>query len=355
MVEQSIQTVIHNITPADRQAMSRAQARWDEVAKPLGSLGLLEEAVIRAAGATGSDEVEWARKAVAVFCADNGVVAEGVTQTGQETTSAVALAMARQSSCVCRMAKRAGADVFPVDVGMAYPIDHPGIRNLSLGRGTENMAQGPAMTRERAEAALLTGVQVADQLIDRGFTLLAAGEMGIGNTTTSAAITSVLLDVPVSTVTGRGAGLSDQALEHKVEVIEQAIQLNQPDPQDPMDVLSKLGGLDIAAMAGFYLGAARCSTPVLLDGVISCAAALVAVRLCPNAKKVMIASHCSAEPCGVLLLNELGLNPMITAGLCLGEGSGAVAAMPMLDMALSIYQTMSSFHQLGVAPYQHQD
>jgi nicotinate-nucleotide--dimethylbenzimidazole phosphoribosyltransferase len=347
--------VISAITPADQTAMEAARAHWDSVAKPLGSLGLLEDAVVRAAGAIGTADVKWERKAVAVFCADNGVVAEGVTQTGQEVTAAVASAMARGEACVCRMAWSAGAEVFPVDIGMARPIEEEGILRRHVLRGTRSIAQGPAMTRSDAIAAVMTGVWLAEELLNRGFTLLAAGEMGIGNTTTSAAITSVLLDRPVEEVTGRGAGLSDAALAHKVDVIKQAIQVNKPNPKDPMDVLAKVGGLDIAAMAGFFLGAALCGVPVVLDGAISCAAALVAVRLCPNAAKALIASHRSAEPCGSLLLDALGLTPFITAQMRLGEGSGAVAAMPMLDMALSIYRSMSTFGDMGLTPYERQN
>ncbi len=350
----TLKEVIDSITPADEAAMVQARAHWDAVAKPLGSLGLLEDAVVRMAGAMGTADVNWERKAVAVFCADNGVVAEGVTQAGQEITAAVASAMARGEACVCRMAWSAGAEVFPVDIGLAHPIEDEGILRRHVLRGTRSIAKGPAMTRSDAAAAVMTGVWLAEELVNRGFDLLAAGEMGIGNTTTSAAITSVLLHLPVEQVTGRGAGLSSQALTHKIEVIKQAIQINNPNPEDPIDVLAKVGGLDIAAMAGFSLGAALRKVPVVLDGAISCVAALVAVRLCPNAAKVLIAGHCSAEPCGGILLEQLGLQPFIVAQMRLGEGTGAVAAMPMLDMALSIYRSMSTFGEMGLTPYQHQ-
>lgn len=338
----TLEEVIAHITPADHKAMAVARARWDTVAKPLGSLGLLEEAVVRSAGAMGTPDVNWERKAVAVFCADNGLVAEGVTQTGQESTSAVAAAMARGEACVCRMGWSAGAEVFPVDIGLARPLKEDGILRRHVLRGTRSIAQGPAMTRADAVTALMTGLWMAEDLVEQGFTLLAAGEMGVGNTTTCAAVSAVLLDVPAQQVTSRGVCLSDQALERKIAVIEQAIRINKPNPADPVDVLAKVGGLDIAAMTGFVLGAALQGVSVVLDGAVSCAAALAAVRLCPNAAKVLIASHRSDEPgCG-LLLDELGLQPFIQAQMRLGEGSGAVAAMPMLDMALSIYSTMSA-------------
>lgn len=350
----SLEEVISRIAPADQAAMEQARVHWDTVAKPLGSLGLLEHAVVRAAGVTGTADVRWERKAVAVFCADNGVVAEGVTQTGQEVTAAVARAMARGEACVCRMARCAGAQIFPVDVGLACSVEEEGLLHRNVLRGTQSISRGPAMGRDEAAAAVMTGVELARELVGQGFDLLAAGEMGIGNTTTSAAITSVLLGLPVEAVTGRGAGLSDAALERKIRVIKQAIRINEPDSGDPLDVLAKVGGLDIGAMAGFFLGAALCGVPVVLDGAISCAAALVAVRLCPNAAKALIASHRSAEPCGGLLLDHLGLTAFITAQMRLGEGTGAVAAMPMLDMALSIYHGMSSFDGMGIEPYRRQ-
>lgn len=351
----TLKEVIEHITPADQEAMTLAQRHWDSVAKPLGSLGLLEEAIVRAAGAAGTADVNWAHKAVAVFCADNGVVAEGVTQTGQEVTASVAASMARGEACVCRMAWSAGAEVFPVDIGLARSIEEDGILRRHVLRGTRSIAKGPAMTRGDAVSAIMTGVWLAQELVGRGFGLLAAGEMGIGNTTTASAVTAVLLDLPVEEVTGRGAGLSTQALAHKIEIIKTAIQVNKPNPDDPVEVLAKVGGLDIAGMAGFYLGCALEGVPVVLDGAISCAAALAAARICPNAVKSMIASHRSAEPCGSLLLDTLGLKPFITADMRLGEGTGAVAAMPMLDMALSIYRGMSTFGDMGIEPYQPQN
>ena len=203
-------------------------------------------------------------------------------------------------------------------------------------------------------AAVVTGITLAEELKGRGYRLLAAGEMGIGNTTTAAAVTAVLLGRRVEEVTGRGAGLSDEGLERKIAVIRRAIEVNAPDPRDPLDVLSKVGGLDIAGMAGFYLGAALHHVPVVLDGAISAAAALLAVRLCPDAAKALIASHRSAEPSSGLLLDALGLRPIVSADLKLGEGTGAVTIMPMLDMAMSIYRDMATFQGLGIPPYRRQ-
>ena len=354
MTTSVLSIAISGITPADQGAMAEAARRWDSIAKPIGGLGLLEEAVIRAAGVQGTADVSLDRKALAVFCADNGVTEEGVTQTGPEVTASVAASMAWGEACVCRMAWTAGAQVFPVDIGIAHPVEEGGLLRRHVTRGTRSIAKGPTMTRDEAVAAVVTGITLAEELKGRGYRLLAAGEMGIGNTTTAAAVTAVLLGRRVEEVTGRGAGLSDEGLERKIAVIRRAIEVNAPDPRDPLDVLSKVGGLDIAGMAGFYLGAALHHVPVVLDGAISAAAALLAVRLCPDAAKSLIASHRSAEPSSGLLLDALGLRPIVSADLKLGEGTGAVTIMPMLDMAMSIYRDMATFQGLGIPPYRRQ-
>ena len=347
-----IQARLNGITPPDREAMEAARLHWDAIAKPLHGLGRLEDMVVRIAGAAGTPEVRLDRKGVAVFCADNGVVAEGVTQTGQEVTLAVARSMAAGRSSVCRMARVAGAEVLPVDVGMLAHGAVPGLRDrVVMEGGTRNMTRGPAMDRSAGEAALRAGLETAEELADRGIKLLAAGEMGIGNTTTTAAVAAALLGRSPEETVGRGAGLSDEGLVRKRRAVAAALAVNRPDPADPMDVLCKVGGLDIAAMTGFYLGCAFRKLPVLLDGAISCAAALCAVRLCPQAEKSLLASHRPAEPCGRLLLEALGLEPVLDAGLRLGEGTGAVAAMPLLDMALSVYGEMHTFDGLGIPAY----
>ena len=347
-----IQARLDGITPPDGAAMEAARRHWDAIAKPLHGLGRLEDMVVRIAGAVETPEVRLDRKGVAVFCADNGVVAEGVTQTGQEVTLAVARSMAAGRSSVCRMARVAGAEVIPVDVGMLPHGAVSGLRDrVVMEGGTRNMTKGPAMDRTAGEAALRAGLETAEELADRGIQLLAAGEMGIGNTTTTAAVAAALLGCAPEETVGRGAGLSDEGLVRKRRAVAAALAVNRPDPADPMDVLCKVGGLDIAAMTGFYLGCAFRKLPVLLDGAISCAAALCAVRLCPQAEKSLLASHRPAEPCGRLLLEALGLEPVLDAGLRLGEGTGAVAAMPLLDMALSVYGEMHTFDGLGIPAY----
>ena len=348
----TLEEVIQGIVPADQEAMGRAKARWDSIAKPLGSLGALEDAVIRIAGMTGSPDVDISKRAVVVMCADNGVVAEGVTQTGQEVTAIVAENMSTGDTSVCAMSRAAGAEVVPVDIGTVTPLKGARIRQKCVRRGTANMTQGPAMSREEAVQAILAGVEVARELRGRGVKLLATGEMGIGNTTTSSALAAVLLDRPVEDMTGRGAGLSSEGLQRKIRAIETAVRVNRPDPGDVLDVLHKVGGLDIAGLAGVFLGGALCRTPVLVDGFISSVAALVAARLCPQCKDYMLGSHASEEPASQLVLSELNLRPFLYAGMRLGEGTGAVAVMPLLDMGLAVYREMTTFEDTNIEAYQ---
>ena len=343
--------LLEQITPPDEAARAAARKRWDGCAKPLGSLGLLETAVCDIAALTGGADVELDGRAAVVFCADNGVVAQGVTQTDSGVTSSVAHMLARGRTAVCRMAARAACRVVPVDMGM---LDFPGcagVLDRRAGNGTADLSLGPAMSRSQAQAAILSGIGLARDEAEHGTRLLAAGEMGICNTTTASAVTAVLLGLDPAEVTGRGAGLSDAGLARKLAAIRRGIAVNVPDPADALDVLAKLGGFDLAGMCGLYLGGALYRVPVLIDGFPSAAAALCAFRLCENAKKAMLASHLSAEPAGALLLRELGKSPLITAGLRLGEGSGAVAAMPLLDMALAVYRECYSFAEGGIAPY----
>lgn len=337
----------------DWEAMRECRRRWDAVAHPLGSLGLLEDALVRIAGVTGCAEIDLSKKAVVVLCADNGVVAEGVTQTGQEVTALVAKALCEGTSSVCRMAKVAGAQVIPVDMGMAQRVEDARLLQRRVASGTKNIARGAAMSRAQAVQAVETGIELVRQLKEQGFRLIATGEMGIGNTTTASAVTSVLLNVSPQQVTGRGAGLSSEGLECKCHVIEQAIAVNCPDAANLLEVLATVGGFDIAGMVGIFLGGAFYGVPILADGVISCVAALVAVRLWPSAAFGMLASHRSAEPAGKMLLDALGLHPLLDCGMRLGEGTGAVAAMPLLDMAAAVYNQMNTFSQWEMKPYEH--
>ncbi len=330
--------------------MQEARDRWNGIAKPIGSLGLLEDAVSKIAGLTGSAKVRLGKRAVLVMCADNGVVAEGVTQTGQEVTALVAGNMVKHDSSVCRMAQVAHAEVYPIDMGMIAPAE--GVRDVHIRRGTGNIALGPAMTREEAERAVETGIDLVGELKSQGCSIIATGEMGIGNTTTASAMLAAFLEVEPAEVTGRGAGLSDEGLRRKIDAIRRALAVNRPDPRDGLDVLSKVGGLDIAGMCGTFLGGAIHRVPILVDGFISAVAALCALRIAPGSRQAMLAAHVSAEPAARLVLEALGLQPLISAGLRLGEGTGAVAAMPLLDMALAVYDGMVTFDNIGMEAYE---
>lgn len=349
----TLQSVISKITPADAAARAECARRWDLIAHPLGSLGLLERQTARLAGVFGTADLPDLRpRAVVAMCADNGVVAQGVTQSPQEVTAQVTENFSRGTTCMCRMAKQAGARVIPVDIGVCRPCVGENILDRCVIRGgTRDMSQGPAMTREEAEKAILVGVALAGELAQKGYRLLATGEMGIGNTTSSSALAAVLLGKAPEEVTGRGAGLTSAGLERKIAVIRQAIGVNAPDPTDPLDCLHKVGGLDIAGMAGLCLGGALYRIPVLLDGFISCIAALVAVRLCPAVGDYLLASHVSAEPAGKWVLEALGQQAPIHAEMRLGEGSGAVCAMPLLDLALAVYRESGSFAEADIDQY----
>ncbi len=354
-MEYVLETVA-SITPADEAFQVKARAKWNSCAKPLGSLGVLEDMVTELCALKQTLTPELSKRVAAIFCADNGVVAEGVTQTGAEVTRLVANQLAAGRSSVNRMASVANVDVLPVDIGMlapASPGDVPaGIRQCAVASGTENIMHGPAMTKEQLFAALYEGIRLVKDLKDDGADILIAGEMGIGNTTTSSAVASVLLEKDPEEVTGKGAGLTDEALLRKVEVIREAIRVNAPNKDDAYEVLQKLGGYDLVGMCGLYLGGAAFGVPVLMDGFPSSVAALSAIRICPNAAKAIFASHVSAEPAGQMVVKALNKTAPIAAGLRLGEGTGGVAAVPLLDMALTVFEEAYTFEEGGIEPYE---
>ena len=349
----TLEETMQKIRPVDAAAMAAAKQHWDGLGKPLGSLGRLEKALIQIAGIQRTGDVHIDRKALVIRCADNGVVEEGVTQCGQEVTATVAENFLDEKSCVAIMCRRAGTKICPVDIGMA--VDTPRVEKRKIAYGTKNMAKEPAMTREQAVAAIEVGIAKAEELHAQGYEILATGEMGIGNTTTSSAMTAVYLGLDVETVTGRGAGLSSHGLQRKIHAIKQAIAVNQPDPEDPLDVLAKVGGLDIAGMCGLFLGGAAQQMPVVMDGFISQVAALTAVRLVPECADYILASHVSEEPGANILLKTLEKDAFLTCGMRLGEGSGAVALFPILDFASDIYHKMSTFVQADIVEYQPLD
>ena len=348
----TIEQAISYVKPLDEASMKAAQKRFSDIAMPLGGLGILQEIIVRIAGMQRQPVPEIKPRAAVIFCADNGVVAEGVTQCGQDVTATVTRNMGKGKSTMCLMAKSLGMDVYPVDIGVAENVEKNGVIDRKIRFGTENIADNPAMTRVQAITAIETGIEMAEMCAAKGYRLICGGEMGIGNTTTSAAVAAVLTGEPVRSLTGRGAGLSSAGLQQKMKVIECAIANHAPDISDPIDVISKVGGLDIAGLTGLYLGAAACGLPAVLDGVISCTAALAAVRICPSVADYLIASHCSDEPASKILLDKLKKKAFLNAGMRLGEGTGAAAGVALLDLALVPYREMETFEDIGVKAYQ---
>ena len=340
------------IKPADRESMEEAKQHWMTVAKPLFSLGKLEDAIIRIAGMKRTPDYTLEKKGLVIMCADNGVVEEGVTQTGQEVTAMVADNFSKGDTSVCIMSEVAGVDVFPVDIGMARDVPSVTKPEKKVAYGTKNFLKESAMTREEVWQGIETGIQMVRHLKEKGYRILATGEMGIGNTTTSSAVASVLLQKPVAEVTGRGAGLTSSGLERKIAVIEAAIEKHRPDEKDVLDVLAKVGGLDIAGLTGVFLGGALYQIPVIIDGFISSVAALCAVRLVSEVQDYILPSHVSKEPAGQMLLEVLHMSPFVTCDMNLGEGSGAVAVMPLLEMGLQVYRRMTTFEKAKIEQYE---
>ena len=350
MTENELQALLAGITPPDAAARCAAHQRWTSLAKPLGGLGLLETMLEDAAALTGSADLQMDRRAVLVLCADNGVVAQGVSQTDQSVTRVVAEHLVLRRTSVCCMAAAVGCEVVPVDMGIAGgPVE--GLIDCRIADGTADCTLGPAMSRAQVVQAVGAGIGLVRAQKRRGMGLLATGEMGIGNTTTSSAVACALLGCPAEEMTGRGAGLSDEGLRRKVRAVRTALEINRPDPADPLDVLAKVGGFDLAGLCGVFLGGALEHVPVLVDGFISSVAALCAVRLAPTAAKAVFASHCSSEPAARRVLDALGKAPLLTAGMHLGEGTGAVASIPLWDAALAVYRGCYSFAEGGIPAY----
>lgn len=348
-----LHALLEEIQPMDKEICKEAQKKWDAIGKPLRSLGKLEEMVIQLAGITGKLIPKVDRKAVLIFCADNGIVEEGVTQTGSEVTAIVAENFTKGIATINSFAGVAKAATFPIDIGINQDMTNvKGMVHRKVAWGTHNIANGPAMTRKECEQAILVGIDMVGALKKQGYELFVTGEMGIGNTSTSSAVLSVLEDVPVSQVTGRGAGLSKQGVKHKIEVLERAIRINRPNRQDVLDVMTKLGGLDICGITGAFLGGAIYHVPIIVDGFISAVAANCAIRLAPDVADYIFASHCSAEPAGKFALDAIQKEACIQAGMCLGEGTGGVIGAALFDFALAAYQEVADFEQADVKPYE---
>lgn len=344
----------------DKDAMQAAEVHWNQIAKPLHGLGRLEDLIVQIAGIQRTPKVDIHKRAVIVMCADNGIVEEGVTQTDQTVTALVSCNMAKGIASVCKMSAAAGADVIPVDIGIAADrlpdggqvAQQPGLVHQKIMPGTKNFIREPAMNEQQVKAAIKVGMDQAAACVKAGYKILATGEMGIGNTTTSAALTAILLNLPAQQVTGRGAGLDDSKLERKRQVVQKACELYGKYRFQPLKLIQCIGGLDIAGLTGVFLGAARYRVPVIVDGVISAVAALLAVRLNPDVKQFILISHQGKEPAMNALLAELGGEAVISAQLALGEGTGAVMLFPLLDMAMQIYDSNTTFDDLHMAAYE---
>ncbi|RJX22162.1 MAG: nicotinate-nucleotide--dimethylbenzimidazole phosphoribosyltransferase [Ammonifex sp.] len=333
----------------DREAMARAQGRVDSLLKPPGSLGRLEEIAVKLAGITGKPFPVIKKKSVIVMAGDHGVVAEGVSAAPQEITYQILPRFVDGTGGIGVLARHAGARVVVVDIGVARPVDWPGVIVRKIRAGTGNIARGPAMTREEAVQAISVGIELSQAEIRDGADLIATGDMGIGNTTPSSAILCAMAGTPVDEAVGRGTMVNDEVLERKRRAVAEAVNVNQPDTTDPLDVLAKVGGLEIAGLAGVILGAAAQRVPVLLDGFITGAAALIAAGLCPRVREFMLASHLSEERAHRHMLTALGLKPLLDFNLRLGEGTGAALAMPVVEAAVKVLAEMATFGEAEVS------
>jgi nicotinate-nucleotide--dimethylbenzimidazole phosphoribosyltransferase len=338
------------IKPVDAGLLQEAQRRLDNKTKPLGSLGRLEEFARRYAAISGTLEPETMKKVIFTFAGDHGVVAEGVSAFPKEVTPQMVFNFLNGGAGVNVLARHVGADVLVVDVGVDYDFNAvPGLIDRKVARGTRNFAKGPAMTREEALAAIEVGIDLANQAKSEGVSILGTGEMGIGNTTPSSAIIAAISGKSVREVTHRGTGINDAALENKIRVIEAGLALNKPDPRDPLDVLTKVGGLEIAAIAGLIIGAAANRLPLVVDGFISTAGALIASEMQPNVREYLFAAHESVEIGHRLMLEHMGAEPILDLRLRLGEGTGAALAMGLIEAGVKILKEMATFEEAGVA------
>ena len=346
----TVDEAVSGITPADAQAMRQAELRQGRLTKPPGSLGRLEDLSIQLAGIFRTERPQPRAKTIVVAAADHGVVAQGVTGYPKEVTAQMVQNFLAGGAAVSVMARQVGVDLMIVDAGVTTPLPkHPGLKVVGVGRGTADMTRGPAMTRSQAEACVNAGIGLALEAAENGTDILGLGDMGIGNTTASSAITSVLTGKPPSDTTGRGTGRNDQELEHKVAVVQRALEVNRPDANDGLDVLAKVGGFEIGVLAGVVLAGALARRAVVLDGFISGAAGLIAYALCPNVRDYLVASHLSAERGHRTVLSHLQLKPLLDLGMRLGEGTGAALAMPIVEAAAACLADMATFAEAGVS------
>ena len=344
-----LEQTISRIELLNEEAGQKASDYLNTLTKPLGSLGRLEELAIQLAGITEELPLEIMRKAIIIMAGDHGVCEEGVSAFPQEVTPQMVMNFLHGGAAINVLARQAGADVICVDIGVNADLEHPDLYSRKVRRGTANMACGAAMSRDEAILAISHGIEMVEELVGKGYRLFATGEMGIGNTTASAAMLSVLTGVDIEQAVGRGTGVDDTGLLKKKDTIKRAIAMNNPDVNDPLDVLSKLGGLEIAGLTGVILGCAALRCPVVIDGFIASVAALIATRLAPQSIAYMIPSHVSQESGHRLLLEQLHLTPMIDMKMRLGEGTGAVLCLHLIDAAVLIMQEMATFEQASVS------
>lgn len=345
-----LQSAIHRLKPLDQEAMRQAQARQDSLTKPQGSLGLLEELSVKVAGIQGTAQPKIRDKVIVTMAGDHGVTAEGVSLYPQEVTAQMVYNFLRGGAGINVLARHVGARMVVVDMGVATDLDpHPDLLTKKVAYGTRNMAQGPAMSREEAIQAIEAGIEIVESELGRGMDIVGTGDMGIGNTTPSSAVVAAFTGAPVADMTGRGTGIGDEQWAHKVETIERALAVNRPDPADPLDVLAKVGGLEIGGIAGVILGAAAHRLPVVIDGFISGAGALIAAGLAPQAKDYLIAAHLSVERGHRLVLERLGLTPLLNLNMRLGEGTGAALGISLVEAAVKVLNEMATFADAGVS------
>lgn len=346
----TIENIIARIQPLDQSAMAAARARQNMLTKPQGSLGRLESLSIQLAGITAQARPRIEHKVVTVMAGDHGVVAEGVSAFPQEVTPQMVLNFLHGGAAINVLARHVGARVVIVDMGVAAQMEpHPRLVTRRVAAGTANIAKGPAMTRAQAEESIMKGVEVVEAEITRGLDILATGDMGIGNTTPSAAIACVVTRRSANEIVGRGTGVDNEGLRRKVLAVESALKINQPDPQDALDILTKVGGFEIGGLAGAILCAAAHRRPVVIDGFISTAAAIIAATLAPQVKEYLIAAHCSQELGHRLMMDWLGMQPLLDMHMRLGEGTGAALALSLVDASCKILDEMATFGEAGVS------
>ena len=342
--------MIQKIVPVLPEKLAQAQSQLDSLTKPPGSLGRLEELGARYAAIKGLDSPRVRQKAVYVFAADHGVAGQGVSAYPSEVTPQMVFNFLKGGAAINVLAKHFNAEVSVVDMGVNYDFgDTPKLLNKKIAMGTADLSRGPSMTRPQAEKAIQVGVDLACGAVERGVDILGAGDMGIANTTASVAIVAALAQRPVKEITGRGTGIDDQTLQTKIDMVEKALQINRPDLNDPLDVLAKVGGFEIAGICGFILGSAVSHTPVVIDGLISGAAALIAQRLNPAVGDYMFMSHRSKEPAHTVVLDQIQQEPLFDFGMRLGEGTGAVVGMSLLEAGVKIFSEMATFEDAGVS------